>query len=389
VPSPAVAVPVPAPVAVPEESAVAVPVPPYEAASVPVYAPAPQYEAAPAPVYAPAPSSVPERPGKGTRKKLPLVIGVIVAVVVIAGGVTGFLVWQESKRAEDYANAQALMGSGRYEEALESFTELGDYQYSQDLAALSQDLLDKQAAFDLLEAGDLQTAKPLLESIIAKTSDQSLIGDCNNALTYIAASELFDAKDYAAAREKLGPIISADIPGARELDNKCGYALAEAELSAGHNYAAYTGFSALGDYSDAAARAETCKLPFPATGELWHNPDFYSTSSSIRIDCSNVSAAHYYKIYAGETLVAQLFINGGASHELELPAGSYTIKEATGDMWWGPDDAFGPKAHYEIMTFGDGATTYDLGDNRIVTITLNTSAEGDSVGGRNTDLENF
>jgi hypothetical protein len=342
-----------------------------------------------APNVATAPHVPIQKPARRKNKKLPMIIGIVVAVVVVVGGVAGFLFWQESDRSQRYESAQLALYAGNYVSALEGFVGLGDYKDSKDMATVSQDHLDYQTALDQLEAGDRDAAKTALTGLSGMTADSLLAADCSNVLTYIGALELYDAGDFAGAKEKLRTVATSGVPGVSDFTNKCDYALADAELAAGHNYAAYKAFLALGSYSDAAARAESCKLPNPYTGELWHNPDYSSTASSIKIDCTNASSAHYYKVYEGDTLVAQIFINGGSAHELEVPAGNYTIKEGTGDMWFGPDDAFGEKGDYEIMTFEGGSTTYNLGDNRIVTITLNASGDGNSVGGKDTDFSNF
>lgn len=65
------------------------------------------------------------------KRKLPLAI-IIVACLIIIGGIIGFVKFIAAP-AQDYDEAVAAMEAGNYEQAIEMFTALGDYNDSQDM----------------------------------------------------------------------------------------------------------------------------------------------------------------------------------------------------------------------------------------------------------------
>ena len=56
-----------------------------------------------------------------------------------------------------------------------------------------------------------------------------------------------------------------------------------------------------------------------------------------------------------ETLT--IYIRGGDTVEVDVPLGSYEIRYAAGDTWYGEDELFGPETSYnkadDLFTFSD------------------------------------
>jgi hypothetical protein len=324
-------------------------------APAPATAPASYMPVPAGPPTVPTDLAAPMEPPQLPKKKsmlVPIIVIAAVVVVLVVAGIIGYFAWQESVRSDKYNDASQAMAEGKWDKALDGFLELGDYQDSVSQAALAALYIDYESAKQLLDQGKYQEAKDAFKLVQIAATDGDLLRLLDTGI------------------------------------KKCDYGLADAVLQSGDNYGAYKLFRELGNFEDASARAEACKLPMPATGEIYHNPAFVSTASSMKWDCGNANKPRYFKVYSGDTLVAQVFVVAGGSHEIELPPGAYTIKEAYGDLWWGPDKAFGEEGSYEVMTFDGGSEVYNLGDNIIVTITLSASIDG-NVGGRNTNLGSF
>jgi hypothetical protein len=317
-----------------------------------------------------------------------VIIGVVVlAAVLIGGGIFGFLTWQEHQRSEAYAAAVTLMDEKRYEEAITAFEALEDYQDSAQMIVRCQHFIAYGAAVELYDAQDYEEALDAFEALGSFEDSEDWCEQCRMGIVFEDASSLFEAGDIAGAREQFVILENRGFSAADGWVEKCDYLLAEALFDAGKRYDAYVAFLALGDYEDAAARAEACKVSAPSTGELWHNGSYPDGGSTIEINCANVTGYYYFKIYSGSTEVATMFINGGGSVAVDLPPGGYTIKEATGADWWGTDDLFGPRGSYSRMIYDDGSDSFYLAWNEIVTITLNVS-DG-NVGSQNENLESF
>lgn len=75
-------------------------------------------------------------------------------------------------------------------------------------------------------------------------------------------------------------------------------------------------------------------------------------------------AHHYVKLYSpdGEELMS-MFIEAGESFEVDVPLGTYDLKLAFGDVWYGTEHLFGPDTGYEKLTdplvFGVSDGYYD------------------------------
>ncbi|MDR2673268.1 MAG: hypothetical protein LBC35_08385 [Coriobacteriales bacterium] len=286
-------------------------------------------------------------PSAKPKSKRPLVIALAV-VLVVALGVGGFFGITELMRSGTYDDAVRLMSDKDYSSALVKFNELGDYRDAQQKATTAQNYIDYEAAKARFDSGDLEGA--LTE------------------FTRLSSAGFIDSSDWV---------------------KQVKYALAEKKLAAGDNFGAYYDFASLGSYSDAVARAEASKIPFPASGIIWQDPAFFSVDCGIKFDYRFSSGGSFYKIYAGSQLIATVFMNGISEVMVEVPPGDYIIKEGTGDLWWGPELAFGEKGYYSTMTFDDYGTDYvNLAYNELVTITIGSAGAG-NISERDEDLSSF
>ena len=170
-------------------------------------------------------------------------IALALAMMMIASSA---LAWGEKSGAELYGEAETLLKQGKYDEAAEAFSALGNYQDASQLAMYC-------AAMASGEAGEYAMAVNNLLSLGA-FRDAALLARYYAALSYEAAEEFEEAAERfkglelyrdAAARLKTYPekILARD------------YAAADQAEQSGDLDAAYKGFAALGDYRDSAARA--------------------------------------------------------------------------------------------------------------------------------------
>lgn len=61
---------------------------------------------------------------------------------------------------------------------------------------------------------------------------------------------------------------------------------------------------------------------------------------------TSLGSDYFVKFIRGGTTVAQGYIRGGASLTVNLPAGGYDVRYASGATWFGPELDFGPDASY-------------------------------------------
>ncbi|MGI6105868.1 MAG: hypothetical protein ACOYD7_06760 [Raoultibacter sp.] len=147
-------------------------------------------------------------------------------------------------------------------------------------------------------------------------------------------------------------------------------------------------FKGLGAYEDAEARAASCILAAPETGELYHNEGFVSSSTDIVFEAGAIPYARYIKIYSGDAHVSSVFIHPNSSTTIHVPAGDYTFKSASGELWFGETDMFGSDGDYYMFVFDGSNEVTHLDDNKIYTISLSTEGGG-NVGGKTVDRSSF
>jgi len=158
-------------------------------------------------------------------------------------------------------------------------------------------------------------------------------------------------------------------------------------------YTAVTYF-AQSAWADSAQRAASV-WPWPATGEIYHNPDYTSsrTSLEIIIETQAEGYAMLFKLYtSGGELVSMLFADGSTTVATNVPGGVYQLRAGMGDAWYGPLDAFGDNAYYEIMLFGDDETEFTMESGYTYQLTINTATldpESDDVNSLSIDRDAF
>lgn len=375
--------PAPAPAPAPAQTSDAAPFAPAPApASTPA---ADAYSTAPAqtptPMATPTPVAAAQKPKKS---KKPLII-VLAAVAVAIIAIVAFFGIQEMNRSNTYDTAIMNFDNGEYALAEEAFLGLGDYKDSAERATVAGIYSTYEQAKQLYEEGAFADAKSMF-SMVAET-DISDVLEWLNKCDYALADELYAEGNLEAARDSFAAL--ANFEDASERVQKIKYELADKKQVEGDIEGAYNAFSALGTYADSADRAAALLQPWPGSGVLWQAEGSHYDLAAIEIDYRFSEGGSFYKIYSGETLMAMLFCNANSTVRVYLQPGNYTIKEGTGDTWFGTDLAFGKKGSYSTMTYDDAGTDwFALSDGSLVTITINADTDG-NVGERGEDLSSF
>jgi tetratricopeptide (TPR) repeat protein len=329
-----------------------------------------------------------EAPKKRSKKPFIIAGGIVGVILIVIIAVVISTVVAENNRRDSYQAAQVALEQGNYQEALDAFIALGDYEGAVQNAATCQKYLDYTAAQALMDGEQYADALAAFEALRGFEDADALANECQSYLDYDAALGYLETKDYAAARDAFELLAAAGFLDADVQLNKANYALADAAFNAGELETAYNSFTELGDFEDSATRAAACLKPLPSSGELYHNDSYRSSACPVAFEAGNSSWPYYLKIYDGETLVSTLFITAGGSASISLPAGYYTFKTAHGTLWFGEDIMFGENGSYSLMLFDDGNDYAQLENNYEYTITLYIE-EGGNVGNRNLDMTDF
>ncbi|NMA13602.1 MAG: hypothetical protein GX933_10555 [Chloroflexi bacterium] len=145
----------------------------------------------------------------------------------------------------------------------------------------------------------------------------------------------------------------------------------------GKFYNAYQAFYQSG-WNDYETRMEACVQKWPTDGEIYHNPSYYSSGTTLQIIVGKDDGqAMLIKIMRGDTLVSALFLGKGTTVTASLPAGTYTIKTGVGETWFGLNDAFGEDGYYETLLFDNDMREVTLDYGYDYTLRLNFSGEAD------------
>ena len=167
------------------------------------------------------------------------------------------------------------------------------------------------------------------------------------------------------------------------------YQAAEELFSNKKYYDAYKAFKAIdGRYEgmpDLNERAQACVQSFPSNGAVYVNDRYSFNDLELTIDNSNYTNV-YYKLYIGDNLVMSVFVSGGGSATVDLPAGAYTMNKAYGDMWFGTNDMFGDEGSYYHCNFG-ASDSVELEAGYVYEIS--TGGEGTGIGTSSTDRGSF
>ncbi|MCL2150872.1 MAG: hypothetical protein FWH50_01445, partial [Coriobacteriia bacterium] len=368
------------------------------------YAPQPVLQYAP---QAPAPVPPPKK-----KSKLPIIIVVLVLVTAlgIGGGVAIYSInkanryeavvvtyeeagstLQHASTRRDYEDAKEL-----FQTAILGFEEFGDYKDALHLISVCDskiqecdqniDYIDANALFD---DGEYAAAQRAFEALGYFRDSVAMAELCAKYLRFEDAQAVFDSGDFNEALNLFNDLVNEDFFEAEEWVPKTRYAIADAYSAAGEHYEAWKIFTALGDYSDSAYRASAQISSYPGTGELYHNGGYVSSAVHLVFDGANLTEVRYIKIYSDGNLVSTVFINIYSSTTIYLPSGTYTIKVAFGDNWFGEEVMFGDEGFYATMTFDGGSTSTYFAYNYIYTLTMMVSEDDANVGAEQTNRNDF
>ena len=118
-----------------------------------------------------------------------------------------------------------------------------------------------------------------------------------------------------------------------------------------------------------------------------------ASSGNCDLTLENKSAANYYVkiIKSGASKPAvSFFVRGKQSATISLAPGSYEIRYAAGDTWYGTSDYFGSQGSYGLFTNKNQSTSFSFNQGYAYSLTLNTSSGGGStVGTKTIDRSSF
>jgi tetratricopeptide (TPR) repeat protein len=272
--------------------------------------------------------------------------------------VFGSVVYVNVDRAGRYSDAVSLMRQTDYQAALDLFVGLGDYEDAPVRADACRDYLAYEAAEVLYQAGDYEAAKQAFEALGDFKDASARALDCQDQLDFQAGQAAYEAGDLEQAIKLFSMLRLYGFPDSDLWYSKAVYGRAAQRLAAGDNYGAYKDFLEAGDYEDAPAQAAACASPFPATGETYHNASYSAWLPEVNFVGSG--NAFLVRLYDGTTLVSEVAVNPYEKTTIRLRAGSYTVKLASGPLWFGGDVKFGDEGFYFIVSFSDSGTVLPL-----------------------------
>ncbi len=349
-----------------------------------------------------------ESPTKTKKKSLLPIILALLAVVCIIG----FVIFNNMKKK--YEQASEAYAQGDYSTAAELYSSLGGYKDAKTmhenallwidaqelrdsagkdpdqwtLAAEAFDLIDEESAADEAElcrnkstyytAYNIMADDPTDAAVINKAMDlfkrcggildaDEQIENCEHAISYSEAMELFSNGNWAEAYEIFSDLSQYDYKDADDLETESYtrsiYEQAEAALAEGHNYEAYKLFDKIDDMfyddlPDLREKRDACILAAPASGVVYRNSAYSNNAVQLTINNSGYKNS-YVKLYMGDNLVMTVFIREDATATFWLPAGTYRMNKAYGDNWFGTEDMFGDEGRYWKCSFG-GRETFTL-----------------------------
>ena len=319
-----------------------------------------------------------------SKKGLFIAVGAVaLTALLVTGGIVGFNIY----RSSTYEKALAMLSGGDYQGAYDTFGKLGDYEDSAVQQRLAKKWLDYKEARILYDTRDFEAALVAFEELGSFEDSRDFVKACEFNIDYLQAVSDFNGGLFESALDTFTRLSAEGFQDARPWVNKTSYAIADEKHKNGDLYGAFSDFRKLGSYEDSADRMKQCTTPFPSTDIIYKNPEYNSTRSSIVINCSNNPHSSYFKLYNDTTLVAIMWVNGGEKLTISVPAGNYSIRQATGSAWFGEEIMFGDEGYYEVILFDADRDYFSLGDN--VNATINLSVTGGNLGSRETDRNNF
>ena len=325
----------------------------------------------------------------------------LIAAAVIAAvwfGIYNFSI----KPSKMYEQAKGYYDSGLYQMAANTFGELGDYK---DSDAMEQKALLGVAAQEAEEnAGKSPKAWDAAAQAYKELGDRrgrTKARTCRNYASYYRGTRLMAKGNWKSAKKAFGKIKTKkksfeDVPELLvECDTHIAYEKAEALFAEGDYYEAYVKFKALEGSNvegipDLSERAQACLQDFPEHGVTYTHPDY--VSSAVPLTINNRSGNTYFKIYndSGDVLVMTIFIREGNSITVTLPAGTYQMNEAHGDLWFGEKDMFGDGGHYFHCKFdGEDNATLQWGYRYEISTTYGFNFSGTGIQNEEVDKDSF
>jgi hypothetical protein len=120
--------------------------------------------------------------------------------------------------------------------------------------------------------------------------------------------------------------------------------------------------------------------PLPPHGKI----TWYSAGDPVApLEIRSSRGSHYVvklsDYYSGRSVLS-VFVHGGSTVNLDVPLGTYKIKYASGDTWYGPEFLFGPDTSYSkadssfnFRVIGNQVSGYTLTLYKVVDGNLQTS----------------
>ncbi len=187
------------------------------------------------------------------RARLPI-FGMVLTALLVLGGLYGLHWWTEN-RGDIYTQRALAAGWQEDWDQAESWARKAEANGAS--GVLDKLTYDRAAA--LFEAGDYAAARQLYRELGTYREAARQIMACD----YKTAEALEAAGDYAAARDAF--LAVAGYEDALNRADRCRYAIAEQILASGDAEAAFQAFLALGNFQDAPQRAQA--LAQELTGE--------------------------------------------------------------------------------------------------------------------------
>ena len=240
----------------------------------------------------PAPSQPVEKEASGNKKRIAIAVGIIAAVIIALFAGRAIL---NKMHENTYKEANKAFAAQKYEDALEGYNKLGDYENAEKKAKLCQQWIDYNAAMELMDKGSYEDALKAFKSLRGFEDSDTQITHCENMIEYEKAEKLFEEEKWAEARDiyvKLPISQDEGLKDASEHLKYCNNIIAYNEgsklLKEKKLYEAYKKLNALGDFKDAKKLADSCVQAFPKTGETYRNKKYSSQAVKLRRQLSEV-----------------------------------------------------------------------------------------------------
>ncbi len=161
----------------------------------------------------------------------------------------------------------------------------------------------------------------------------------------------------------------------------------------GKYFSAYEAFLAC-EAENREELANACVQTWPRNGEIWRSKTARSGNMELTIKVNQEKTkAMYIRVFQGDTPLVGLFVGGTGQATVRLPGGVYTIKDGTGEKWFGIEESFGRYGKYETMTFtnkNSTSVTLKNGHSYVITINVtNADPNADGVGSQSESWDGF